>query len=335
MCHIIFVSGVFMDSNIQVVNNNSNLGINKRVQTDKLENEIAKSLDELRGEYDVHSHMLFQAGIPQYSGNFARDGVISGILMQNPSMLKDQLIFCAEKQGVKQDPRTGEEVGKIFHEFPGIIIENRSTEYSACDTTALFLIGHEAFQKMTGDDSLQTSQKGNIKKAVEYILRHINDDKFIEDPAFSLAEHFALRVTYWKDSEISERQNGEPLYPVVYTLAHVQNMRGLQSAKWLLEDQSLEDSIKRMELALMERLFDISSGHFYLAIDGKGPIKSVSSDNLHALFYLKPGTLKEEKLQSIIETSLSLETEAGFRTLSPASAVSVNEPFLIKSKKLS
>ena len=282
-------------------------------------------MKRLRAKFSGYD--LYQAGTPYYARNFARDSIISAILMQNPEMLRQELSFCAERQGKKRDPYSGEEPGKIFHEYPPVRKRKLSTEYNACDTTALFLIGHEVYQRLTGDKNFTEIHKRNIIQGADYIKAHLKHYAFIEDPKPSGGNKFALKVTYWKDSEIFGRKNGQAVYPVIYTLAHVQNMRALRSASFLLEEKRLEQLASRMAQYLREHLFDEKKGALYLAIDQEGPISAVSSDELHALFYLDFEDIKPDCVEEIVKSSSVLETKAGYRTLSEECATFVNDKY--------
>jgi len=286
-------------------------------------------MDRLRARFNGYD--LYQAGIPYYPSNFTRDSIISAILMQNPEMLRQQLSFCAERQGKKKSSYSGEEPGKIFHEYPSVKKRESSTGYNACDSSALFLIGHEAYQRLTGDKKFTETCKKNIIQAVDYIEAHLRQYAFIEDPKFSGSGRFALKVTYWKDSEIFGRKNGEPVYPVVYTLAHVQNMRALRSASFLLEKKELEQLVSKMAKYLMRHLFNKKTGAFYLAIDQEGPIGAISSDQLHALFYLDVRDIEPQCIEQVVESSSVLETAAGYRTLCEECAAFVQDKYHAKT----
>lgn len=295
-----------------------------------------KSKDSLKDLKINHPELLlYKAGIGSgigFQGNFTRDGIISGILMQDPEILKSQLIFCAQHQGKNRNPFNGEEPGKIFHEYPGMPMNGLSTEYNSCDTTAHFVIGHEIYRKITGDKNLAVSQQEEIKAAVKYIINHIRKDgAFIEDPKFSDAKKFALKVTYWKDSELPDRKNGEPIYPIIYPLAHIQNMRALKSATILLKDRSLEQTVSNMREFMNRELFDEEKGLFYLARDSKGPISAVSSDSLHALFYLDKEDMSKKQLERIVASSIILETPWGYRSLSEKDSIKVEDPYHSKT----
>jgi glycogen debranching enzyme len=263
--------------------------------------------------------IVYDAGLPNFPRNFTRDGISSAFLAEDSQMLKEQLAFCARHQGQKIDPYTGEEPGKIFHEYPGFILNEHSTEFNACDTTALFLIGHNIYLEHTHDKSLLQEQQTQFHKAVNYILSHLENHFFIESPAFCESEQFALDVTYWKDSVILDRENGKSIYPVTYTLAHIQNMCALRNAAKLLGSKELEKEAILMHEAF-QTLFDEELGVFYLAYDKQGTIQGVSSDSLHALFYLQPDDLSKQQLNRIVEASKALATHAGYLTLSPNDA---------------
>ncbi len=281
-------------------------------------------MKRLKAEFN--GFKVYQAGLPNFPRNFTRDSIISAILMEDSEMLADQLSFCAFKQGKKINPYTGEEEGKIFHEYPGFEINKQSTEFNACDTTAMYLIGHEFYQKFTGDKMFAEKSQKNIEKAVGYILSHLKNSFFIEDPKFVGTKDFALKATYWKDSGVLGRKNEKPEYPIVYTLAHIQNMRGLRSATNLLNSNKLENVTKEMSKSL-EKLYDSEKDCFYIAIDNQGPIKAVSSDPLHSLFYLNREDLSKEKLEGIVSSSRELETPIGYRTLNPLVAESMKDKY--------
>ena len=286
-------------------------------------------LDQLNLEKD--GLRLYSAGLPGFPGNFSRDSILSAILMQNAPMLRDQLIFCARKQGKSKNRFTGEEPGKIFHELPGVKIRKLSTEYNACDTTALFLIGHEIYKKMTGKNDLLNDHIENIENAKNYIFSHIKHKLFLETPKHCGSDRFALNVTYWKDSEMPDRENGTPTYPVAYTLSHIQNLRALKSASFLLHDSLFQEIADDMLVQLKKFLIDRGRNIFYLARDAEGPIVAVSSDMLHSLFYLERGDLEKDLIKGILENSVSLETKMGYRALSEEDSRKVGDIYHSKT----
>jgi len=284
-----------------------------------------RDIDKLK--INIEGHQLYGAGVPSFPRNFSRDAIISAILMQNMDMMKNQLNFCALKQGKKKDKFTGEEPGKIFHEYPAVNRRGLSPEFNASDSTAMFLIGHEVYQRMTNDKELAIAHKEHIHSAVNYIKSHIKHGAFIESPKFCGAEKFSLRVTYWKDSEIVDRVEGIPKFPVVYLLAHVQNLRGLRSAYFLLRDEEILKIISKMKRYLIRKLYNRRRRDFHMAIDKKGKINAISTDSLHALFYLNSEDLQPEMLDGIVKNSEELETQFGYRCLSDKDTNRVGDPY--------
>ncbi len=271
--------------------------------------------------------VLYMAGLPSYGHVFGRDPLIASILGNYVQMLHDHLSYDSEQQGTKRDPFTSEEPGKIIHQNPGVIIRGNSTLFAGCDQTALYLIGFAVYERLTGDASLREKFKGNIEQAANYILSHLSEQYlFQEDPGFSDAKSFALKVTYWKDSRILDRKRGEPTYPVTYSLAHIINTSGLGAAARLLESEYLEEMHQNMEDAT-PLLFDQELGTLYIAIDRLGPIRGISSDALHSLFYLEPGILGAEQVENLIDASSALETKIGYRTLDEISAARMKDSY--------
>lgn len=272
-------------------------------------------MDKNSLEFKEDGLTLYHAGLPHFPRNFSRDSIVSSLIAKDTAMLRDQLIYCAIHQGQKSNSQNGEEPGKIHHELPEFIIDGLSTKYAACDTAALFLIGHQFYKELTGDGTLVESQRENILRAAEYIKTHIKNGLFVEDPSFSGSHRFALKVTYWKDSAIPSRSDGEPDYPVVYPLAHIQNLAGIRAAAKLLA----ADDLTRLALAMQKalpQLFDPEFGTLFIGLDKKGPIKGITSDSLHALYYLETEDVTQEQIQKIVSASRELETPAGYRTMS-------------------
>lgn len=291
------------------------------------------TLDRLTIRYNEFT--LYKAGLPGYEGTFARDDLISAFLAQDREMLRNTLEFSASLQGRKKDSRTGEEPGKIFHEYSthlngGVELRSRpgkTTLFSASDTTALFLLGHEVYLRLTNDGSLIRAQKDNIELATQYIRNHLDGNFiFTEDPKFAGAESFALNVTYWKDSALVGRKEGEPVYPVIYPLAHIQNMVGLRAASRLLESYLLRKISDNMRHAIYF-LWDSEIENFPIAIDREGKIEGVSSDGLHSLFYLEPQDISDDRVSKIIDSSAVLETPLGYRTLSEEMAKNAKDKY--------
>lgn len=257
----------------------------------------------------------YSAGMPGYHRNFSRDALISGLISNNLDIIVNQLKFSALKQGVKRNSSSGEEPGKIHHEFPSVGSERgTTTEYAACDTTALFLMNHQLYQELTGDKSLAESQRGNIERAASYIISHLDEkNRFIEDPKFCGGERFGLVQTYWKDGGFNPRSTG---FPIIYPLAHIQNMAGLRAVAKLLDSKEIEARVEGMKNVLPS-MYDEKMGIFYFMIGQNEIVRCVTDDPLQSMFYLEPGDFPREKLERIVKASEVLETPWGYRLQDP------------------
>ena len=273
-----------------------------------LKQEIRTTLDALN-LLRVKGTKLFMAAYPNYPGNFSRDSIIYGMLAGDKQALRAQIEFSAKNQGVKTNAITGEEPGKIHHELPEVIINNKSSAYNACDTTALFLLAIANLYE-SGDIDILELYSSNIESALGYIKSHIRDGLFYEDPSLCGATEFALKVTYWKDSQINNI-NAKPRYPIVYSLAHFQNAAAIEAVGRALGNHDLLNFSNQMIEKGFERLW--KEDHFIVAVDGNdNEIDPISSDSLHLLLYINPDYIPDgyaEKIQKYIE---KLETKAGY-----------------------
>jgi glycogen debranching enzyme len=276
--------------------------------------------------FNIRNFTVTKAGLPSFKRNFSRDSFLSLFLLEDVDLLRQQLNFSAFMQGKQKDSFTGEEVGKIHHEYPEVIIRGQSTQYNACETTALFLLAHDKYCELTSDCSLLDEQKEVITKAISYIVSHIRDGLFIESPSFCDAKKFALKVTYWKDSVLVNREQGEPIYPVVYALAHVQNLAALRAIKKYVDYPKLDDICSEMSDAL-QSLWDEDTGCFIIAKDDMGTISGVTSDSLHALYYLEPGDLSPEQIAGLCKSASQLESDIGYTVMDKGLATTINDSY--------
>ncbi|MFC1685856.1 hypothetical protein ACFLZZ_02420 [Nanoarchaeota archaeon] len=286
---------------------------------------MIKVLDKLRVRKE--NLVLYQAGLPSFPRIVARDSIISAILLKDVGMMHDTLLFCIKNQGKKKDAISGEEPGKIHHEVPPWEHLGLNTKYNSCDSTALFLMGIKEYIRLSRDWGFVSTNNEAILNAVSYILSHLKGGVFYEDPVFCGAKRFALGATYWKDSQLIGRKNAE--YPVAYFLAHVQNMAGLRAAAYLLKDGSLLDKANEMKEHINDFIDDDVG--FILARDKKGPIKVLSSDSLHALFYLEKGDFTKDFLKEIVKKCKPLETTIGYRTMEPRKSDLCRDPYHCKT----
>jgi glycogen debranching enzyme len=256
---------------------------------------------------------LYKAAYPGYPEQFPRDSIIALSLWGNAAALKDQIAYSAHWQGKRKNPWSGEEPGKIHHQMPGVKVEfgHGTTDYNACDTTALFLESIAVLAE-NGDSTILSKYHDNIERGITYIKSHVRRGLFYEDPSLAGAKKFSLRVTYWKDSILNDKSRQEPHGPIIYSLAHFQNAHALERIGASLGRMDLVSYGRHMMKAGIEKLWE--GDHFVTAIDEEGKIDSLSSDSLHALLYIPPSELPRGYAQKIEHYMEQLETPAGYRT---------------------
>lgn len=261
----------------------------------------------------VDGHSCYSAGLPGYPENFTRDTLISGIIAASDTLLDSQLPVSSELQGVKYDPMSGEEPGKIHHQSTGVVVNAPyNSKYNACDTSALYVTGVEIRQQQNvgASDEPLARYRANVERAVGYIARHVDQDGIFWEYPPPGADHYSLKVTYWKDSIVpSASGKEEPTYPVAYALAHFQNARGVLAAADILDRPDLRELADEMFRQGIGRF--VTEKAFCVSEDGDGRLEQISSDELHALAYIPPAYASLLPLHAIRDRASSLVTGAG------------------------
>lgn len=257
----------------------------------------------------------YAAGFPHYPRNFTRDTITAGIIASSADLLATQLAISANSQGVNHDPQTGEMPGKIHHEFPGVTLSggDKYTTYNACDTTALFLIAAEGLlhlDKTAYSKFLQQNAK-KLEQAVDYILGHVSTDNLFWEKLPEGSDNYALKVTYWKDSILPQSDGKiEPVYPVVFPLAHFIAARGLLSASRILHNPGLGSTADKMFQTGIKEF--IAPDSYTVYRDSQSELRQVSSDELHSLAYIPGGYANLLPIKAMQQRASSLSTPFGY-----------------------
>ncbi|MBC7221204.1 hypothetical protein H5T55_07050 [Candidatus Bipolaricaulota bacterium] len=292
----------------------------------RLREEGRKAVARLRAEITLDGQRFALAyagrrGDRVRFGIFPRDLLTAGLIADDDVLIRETARFCAATIGRRKDPSTGEEPGRVLHEYPPYRRDGLSTQYNACETSQLFLIG--AARMLHGGSGMEPGEiRPALQEAGAYTLRHIADDLFWEDPRHAGAERYLLRATYWKDSFLPGRR--ELRFPVAYTLVQAQTVAALRALATLtvaldlgFDPAALEEQARATAAAMWRELWDEETGYPALARDGGDLVRGVSSDGLHLLAYLQPGDIPPEKLDQIRRRASELATPYGFRTYAP------------------
>lgn len=268
--------------------------------------DINRALDSLR--YEIEGFGLYRAGrcgpLGHQWGPVMRDLFLSATIMNDGKLLEETFRFACHTQGNQYDPITGEEPGRILHEWESIDIRGLSTKFNSCDSTLLFLIATSLLPR-----TLLQKNSAHIAMAKGWLLRHIDSNGlFFENPKLCNAERYALKSTYWKDCGLAKRR--KIAYPVSFFLTQSQALRALRTvgAEW--------EIINRAKHALHDKLWPVRLP--YIAVDAKAPIAGISSDFLHSLYYLEPEDMPDGKKEIMKSIAEELKTPVGFRTYAPS-----------------
>lgn len=265
---------------------------------------------------------LYQAGKQEKSvrfGLFGRDLLTVAWMLHDPEVTEPVIRFVCGTLGSRTDPQTGEEPGRGIHEFDVVKQRGLLTRYNASEVSLLLLAVTAAHHRHTGGTSLLRTLEKPLLAAGDYLHAHLADGLFTEDPGRCGASRYALRATYWKDSQLPGRV--DPRYPVVYGLVQAQAVAGLRGLAHLLRSlgrpAKADASLRAADLAakrLFTTLWDEVHGVPLIARDGDGPIAGTSSDALHLLAYLEPDDVPAKRRTAIATAAESLETPYGYRT---------------------
>lgn len=257
-------------------------------------------------------------------GLFPRDLLTTGLMLRDRDLLRESVRFAARTIGKKQDPDTGEEPGRVLHEWNRVERGGLLSHYNAVETSQLLLI---AACELIGLDSethrtfLETVTPA-LMAAGHYVLSHIDEELFLEDPSRCGATRYFASATYWKDSHLPGREVID--YPVAYSLVQAQTVSALRSLAVLTshlalgwQQEELLQAAGRLVQAIWERLWDRDRGVPLIAQDRGTSVFGISSDALHMLAYLEPDDVPASCLEGIQAASAQLETDYGFRSYAP------------------
>lgn len=284
-------------------------------------------MDQLRTEVAVGGErfQLYNAGTKNgqgWFGVFPRDLLTTGLMVRDPHLLRETLGFCARTMGRQPDARTGEEPGRVLHEFTPAERDGLSSRYNACETTQLFVIAARCYLEVADDPAFLVDLGDQLEAAAGYLLRHLRDGMFWEDPRFCGAVRYMAHATYWKDSHLPARRRLQ--YPVAYTLVQAQTAAALRALAHLAgplglgqDPHQLRNQAEAVVGSIARRLWDGDRAHPLIALDAGQPVPGISSDGLHMLAYLEPGDLPAAVVHQLWQGAQQLVTPFGFRSYAP------------------
>ncbi len=271
-------------------------------------------------------HSLPAAGLPWFMALFGRDSLITSyqLLPFNPKLAATTLQALADAQGKKEEELTEEEPGRILHELRfGELTHFRERPqapyYGASDTTPLFLVLLDEYERWTGDTNLVRALEPNARAALNWI-DHFGDsdgDGYIE---YQRKTNLGLENQCWKDSWNSILFHDGTVAPAPRATCEIQGyaydakVRCARLAREIWKDEALAIQLE-VQAAELKRRFNqdywIPDRKFFaLALDGsKKQVDSVSS-NIGQLLW--SGIVDEDKAIHVMEHLMSPKLFSGW-----------------------
>src|SRR5215471_5033211 len=276
------------------------------------------------------------AGLPWFMAMFGRDSLITSYQMLpfSSELANTALQALAESQGEKEVQVTEEEPGRILHELRfGELTYFRerpqSPYYGASDTTPLFLVLLDEYERWTGDTNLVKNLEKNARAALDWIdnFGDSDHDGYIE---YERKTTLGLDNQCWKDSWNSILFADGTLAPTPRACCEIQGyaydakVRGARLAREIWKDEALAVKLEKQAAELKRRFntdFWIPDRQFFaLALDGhKKKVDSLCSNIGHLLW---SGIVDEDKASMLKDHLISpkMFTGWGIRTMAEGEA---------------
>ncbi|WP_405098328.1 glycogen debranching N-terminal domain-containing protein [Micromonospora sp. NBC_01412] len=272
------------------------------------------------------------AGLPWNANLAGRDPILTSlqVLPFTPDLAVTTLRILGMVQGAVLDDFRDEEPGKIlrewrygeltaFEEYP------MSPYYGAADTTPLYVILLDEYERWTGDAAVVRELEDEARAALHWIDEYgdIMGDGYIWYQRRN--ERNGLDNQCWKESPtaISFRDGRLPSLPratcELQGYAYDAKIRGARLARQFWNDPAYADRLEREAAELKERFnrdFWVEDGEYYaLALDGDGRQVDALSSNIGHLLW--SGIVEESRAAKIAEHLLGprLFSGWGVRTL--------------------
>jgi len=285
-----------------------------------------------------HSHVpvpkdaaLPAAGLPWFMALFGRDSLLTSYqaLPFAPELARTSLQVLAAMQGKTVDGFRDEEPGKILHELRFGELTRfgerpQSPYYGASDTTPLFLVLLDEYERWTGDGELVRRLEAPARACLEWIDRYgdRDGDGYVE---YQRAQETGLENQCWKDSWNSILFRDGTVAPSPRALCEIQGyvydgkVRAARLARKFWDDESLAERLTA-EAAELKRRFNRdfwmpSRDYFAIALDGqKRQVDSLTSNPGHLLW---SGIVDDDKVEPVVRHLMSSKffTGWGIRTM--------------------
>ncbi|MGB2571977.1 glycogen debranching N-terminal domain-containing protein [Micromonospora citrea] len=259
-------------------------------------------LGALRYESITLGVRLLAAGLPWFMTLFGRDSILTSlqVLPFLPELVPPTIKMLAGLQGYRLDDFRDEEPGKILHELrygetAGFEEQPHSPYYGSADSTPLFVILLDEYERWTGDSQLVKQLEFSARAALNWIDTY--GDLLGTGYLWYQTRNpeTGLENQCWKDSwdAISYADGRLPGFPratcELQGYAYDAKLRGARMARLFWNDPSYADRLEREAALLKERFnrdFWIPERDYYaLALDRDGRHVDALTSNIGHLLW--------------------------------------------------
>jgi glycogen debranching enzyme len=310
--------------------------------------EVRASWDSLRHTYErslrdlaalrLHAQALPEgaaipaAGLPWFMAVFGRDSLITSYqaLPFVPQLASATLQVLARRQAKVWDDFRDAEPGKILHELRFGELSYfqdwpQSPYYGSADSTPLFLILLDEYQRWSGDTDLVTELEPHARAALDWLEHHgdLDGDGYLEYQRRNVNSGLANQG--WKDSWDSIVHPDGQLASLPLATCELQGyaydarVRTARLAREVWHDNATADRLERDAAELKTRFnsdFWVAGDDFFaLALDGeKHQVPTLASNMGHLLW---SGIVDDSKVDAVVEHLMGdlLFSGWGVRTL--------------------
>ncbi|WP_438941316.1 amylo-alpha-1,6-glucosidase [Micromonospora craterilacus] len=289
-------------------------------------------LGALRYSSWTYRERLPMAGLPWYMTMVARDGLITCLqaISFTPQLSVPTLRLCAVGHGTVSNDFREEDPGKIFYEVrygESAAFEDlpQAADFGAADTTPLFVVLLDEYERWTDDQSLVRELEYETRKALDWIDRYAD----LTGKGYVAYQRRNQRGGHtnqgWKNTPdgISYRNGQLPGYPLatceLQGYAYDAKLRGARLARQIWGDPAYADRLEREAADLKDRFnrdFWIADrGYYAVALEADGTQVDALTSNIGHLLW--SGIATEEKAAQVVEHLMSdrLYSGWGIRTL--------------------
>ncbi|MEU5906466.1 glycogen debranching N-terminal domain-containing protein [Micromonospora sp. NPDC047527] len=289
-------------------------------------------LAALRYESIALGVRLIAAGLPWFMTLFGRDSIFTSLQVVPflPELIPPTILMLAGLQGHRVDDFRDEEPGKILHELrygetAGFEEQPHSPYYGSADSTPLFVILIDEYERWTGDAALVRRLEPHVRAALEWIDTY--GDLLGTGYLWYQTRNpeSGLQNQCWKDSwdAISYADGQLPGFPLatceLQGYAYDAKIRAARLARTFWNDPAYADRLEQEAAALKQRFnhdFWITErGYYALALDADGRQVDALTSNIGHLLW--SGIVDESRAGKVVEHLLGPQLFSGWgvRTL--------------------